>query len=93
MTFTVYTWTVQSQRLWGKTYEQLDQLRRKEPQLTAANEVMKDELAKQAETPSSGLISPEPGQGVVYLQPSLPRPIPPSPPKSAESDPTSPVSY
>jgi hypothetical protein len=65
----VYGWTVYSQQLWGTEYQRLESLQRQERQLTAANEVLKDQLAKEAEDPASGLSMPNP-TSAIFLQPA-----------------------
>jgi hypothetical protein len=54
----VYAWTVYLQQIWSKEYRQLENLQRQERQMTAANEALKSQLAKTAENPQSGLVSP-----------------------------------
>lgn len=54
----VYAWTVYIQQMWSKEYRQLENLQRQERQMTAANESLKNQLAKTAENPSSGLVPP-----------------------------------
>jgi hypothetical protein len=54
----VYAWTVYIQQMWSKEYRQLENLQRQERQMTAANEALKSQLAKTAENPQSGLVTP-----------------------------------
>ncbi|MBW4619041.1 MAG: hypothetical protein KME17_06745 [Cyanosarcina radialis HA8281-LM2] len=54
----VYAWTVYIQQMWSKEYRQLENLQRQERQMTAANEALKNQLAKTAENPHSGLVPP-----------------------------------
>ena len=65
----VYGSTVYSQQLWSQKYRQLENLRRQERQVTAASEVLKNQLANQAEQPDNGLVSPNP-QNNLFLEPS-----------------------
>lgn len=65
----VYGWTVYSQQLWSTNYQRLETLQRNERQLTAANEVLKNQIAQQAESPNSGLVIPRPDQ-TIFLQPA-----------------------
>jgi len=66
---TVYGWTVYSQQMWGKEYQRLEALQRQERQLTTANEVLKDQMAQEAEDPASGLSIPDPTHAI-FLQPA-----------------------
>ncbi len=93
LTLLAYSWTVHSQRSWSRAYSQLSLLRRDEPQLTRANEVLKENLAQQAESENSGLIEPTPAH-MFYLEPAQPRPAqvvpdPPAPPPSGSELPLS----
>jgi hypothetical protein len=89
----VYGWTVYSQQLWGKEYQRLEALQRQERQLTAATEVLKDQMAQEAEDPASGLSIPDP-TNAIFLQPaplSQPAPVQPDPaPKPIQ---TAPLGY
>ncbi len=90
----VYSSTVYTQNLWSKEYRKLKTLQRSERQLVAAGEVLKNQLAQQAERPGSGLVPKSPDSSL-YLPPSPPRPLldtatvtpPPAPPSD------SPVGY
>ncbi|NET58289.1 MAG: hypothetical protein F6K47_19665 [Symploca sp. SIO2E6] len=57
-TLTIYSWTVYNQQQWAKEYRKLETLQRNERELTKTNEVMKNQLAQQAESPATGLINP-----------------------------------
>jgi len=57
-TLTIYSWTVYTQQQWTQEYRKLETLQRNERELTKANEVMKNQLAQQAESPATGLINP-----------------------------------
>lgn len=90
----LYGWSVQSQRLWGQKYEHLKQLQRQERQLIAANEVLKYQMAEQAQSPATGLVNPMPAK-TIFLKSLPPRPqrdFPPSIKKPQRSEP-SPLSY
>ena len=69
----VYGWTVYTQQRWGRAYSRMEALQKQERQLMAANEVIKNQMAKQAETPDSGLVLPEPGN-TIFLTPAPERP-------------------
>lgn len=64
-----YGWTVYSQQLWGRTYDRLEHLRRNERQLTANNELLKNQLAHQAERPESGFV-PQSPNNTIFLTPA-----------------------
>jgi len=51
---TVYGWTVYSQRMWNQAYSKLVILQRNERQLTTTNEVLKNQMALQAEQSATG---------------------------------------
>jgi hypothetical protein len=78
----VYGWTVCSQQMMRKQSRQLEILRRQEGQLAVANETLKNQLAKQAEQPSSGLVSPAP-ERMIFLKPAPPR-HPATPPHQSD---------
>jgi hypothetical protein len=65
----VYSWTVYTQQVWSKEYEQLKTLQHTEQQLTEANEVLKNQAAQQAEAPESGLVIPD-SSNTILLQPA-----------------------
>ena len=69
----VYGWTVYTQQRWGSAYSHLEALQKQERQMTAASEVLKNQMAKQAEAPDVGLALPEPGN-TVFLTPAPQRP-------------------
>lgn len=91
---TVYGQTVYSQQLWSQEYEKLEALQRDERQLTAASEVLKNQIAQQAEQPSAGL-SPSNPSNTIFLQPAPQRPLaatlPPIPAAAPTTQP--PVGY
>ncbi|MBW4491601.1 MAG: hypothetical protein KME26_00525 [Oscillatoria princeps RMCB-10] len=80
----VYGWTVYSQQMMRKQSRQLEILRRQEGQLAVANETLKNQLAKLAEHPGSGLVSPAPDR-MIFLKSAPPRhrATPPHKPASA----------
>lgn len=69
----VYGWTVYTQQRWGQAYAHLETLQKQERQLTAASEVLKNQMAKQAEAPNVGLMLPDPGN-TIFLVPAPQRP-------------------
>ena len=68
-TLVVYGWTVYSQQLWSQAYRKLQNLQRHERQLMTANEVLKNQMAKEAERPPAKLVSPTPA-GMLFLNPA-----------------------
>lgn len=69
----VYGWTVYTQQRWGHAYGRLEQLQKRERQLLAANEVLKNQIAKQSEAPGAGLVLPNPDD-TIFLSPAPLRP-------------------
>lgn len=61
----VYSSTVYLQQKWSQEYRKLENLQRYERQLTTANEVIKNQLAKEAEQPPTELIPPNPGEAII----------------------------
>lgn len=82
-TLMVYGGTVHSQRAWSEAYSKLAQLRRNEPQLTLANEALKQHSADDAERQDSGLVDPSPSNAL-FLEPAPPRPTQPASPMPLE---------
>lgn len=56
-TAVIYGWTVYTQQLWSQQYQRLESLQRQERQLMAADEILKNDLAQQALSPNSGLVT------------------------------------
>jgi hypothetical protein len=65
----VYGWTVYSQQLWSQAYRKLQTLQRSERQLTTNNEVLKNQLAQEAQTSATKLVSPSPATAI-FLRPA-----------------------
>ncbi len=90
----VYGWTVYIQQRWGQEYERLETLKKQERQLISANEVLKNQMAEQAESPTAGLLLPNPNNAI-FLAPAPQRPAvkpkPPVPP--SDSSPNRPLGY
>lgn len=57
-TLIIYSWTVYTQQQWTQEYRKLGTLQRNERDLTTTNEIIKDHLAQQAESPGTGLVTP-----------------------------------
>lgn len=64
----LYGLTVYSQQQWSQEYQKLETLRLREQQLTAASEVLKHQLAKEAQNPETGLAPQKPAD-TIFLQP------------------------
>jgi len=65
----VYGLTVYGEQRWSQEYQKLETLRLREQQLSAASEVLKHQLAKDAENPATGLAPQKPGE-TIFLQPT-----------------------
>ena len=87
-----YASTVYTQQQWGKAYRQLDDLQRQESQLTSAHEMLRQQLAEEAELPGSGLVAPSPNT-ILFLEPADPRPAPVSPPEPPAPPQLHPIGY
>jgi hypothetical protein len=68
-----YGWTVLTQQRWGHEYRRWGALQKHEQQLMATNEVLKNQMAQQAESPKAGLVAPDPSS-MIFLAPAAPRP-------------------
>ena len=71
----VYGWTVYSQKMWSQAYRKLETLQRHERQLMTTNEVLKNQMALQAEKLAMGLVPPNP-TSLLFLQPTPQRSAP-----------------
>lgn len=60
----VYGWTVYTPTLWSKEYQELKALQQTERQLITNTEAIKNQLAREADRPGSGLVNPSPGQNL-----------------------------
>ncbi|MEM1426680.1 MAG: hypothetical protein AAGF75_09030 [Cyanobacteria bacterium P01_H01_bin.130] len=69
----VYSQTVRLEQDLGKTYSHLQNLQRQERELTLAKEQLKDQIARQAAQPESGLALPQPNDQV-FLEPAQTQP-------------------
>ena len=65
---TVYGLTVYGEQRWSQEYQKLETLRLREQQLSAASEVLKHQLAKEAENPETGLTPQNPATPI-FLPP------------------------
>ena len=69
----VYGWTVYTQQRWSDAYRQLERLQKRERQFLTTNEVLKNQMAEQAEKPGTGLVPPDPNS-TIFLSPAPLRP-------------------
>ncbi|MEG4228258.1 hypothetical protein QUA35_18635 [Microcoleus sp. N9_B2] len=65
----LYGLTVYGEQRWSQDYQTLETLRLQEQQLSAASEVLKHQLAKEAQNPETGLAPQNPGD-TIFLQPA-----------------------
>jgi hypothetical protein len=91
---TLYGWTVYSQQLWSQQYEKLMTLQRTERGMTAYGEVMKNNLAQQAQHAESNLVAQSPSN-TIFLQPAPQRPAKTAATNTSqqESEPKTPLGY
>jgi len=71
-TVTVYGLTVSSGQQWSRDYNSLQSLQRYERQLRVANEVLKNQMAEQAENPDTGLVPQNP-TNTIFIPPASER--------------------
>jgi len=64
-----YGWSAYSQYSWQQARSQLEILKKQERQLMQKNEVLKNNLASQAQQPEMGLVYPSPAEAIA-LEPS-----------------------
>ena len=65
----LYGLTVYSEQRWSQEYQKLETLRLREQQLSAASEVLKHQLAKEAQNPDTGLAPQNPAD-TIFLKPA-----------------------
>jgi hypothetical protein len=88
-----YGWTVYIQQQWGREFDRLESMKKQERQLVSTNEVLKNQMAEQAEKPTAGLLLPDPSNAI-FLTPAPQRPdVKASPTRPAELDSTRPLGY
>ncbi len=74
----IYAWSASTQRFWGEASNRLQELRRHERELVAANEIRKYQITQQAEQFPVGLVRQVPGN-TLFLKPQPARPLKPIP--------------
>ena len=88
-----YGWTVYIQQQWGRDFDRLEAMKKQERQLISTNEVLKNQMAEQAEKPTAGLLLPDPSNAI-FLTPAPQRPdVKASPKAPVEVDSTRPLGY
>ncbi|MEG3905880.1 hypothetical protein QUB19_26890 [Microcoleus sp. B4-C5] len=65
----LYGLTVYGEQRWSQEYQKLETLRLREQQLSASSEVLKHQLAKEAQNSETGLVPQNPGD-TIFLQPA-----------------------
>ncbi len=95
-TISLYSLTVQAQQEWMQEYNHLQNLERYERQLITASEILKNRMAKQAETTATGLVPQNPNT-TIFLDPVEKRSLPdlPTDPTATATESTSktPLAY
>ncbi|KAM3093249.1 hypothetical protein ACKFKG_19775 [Phormidesmis sp. 146-35] len=87
-----YIWTVDSQQLWGKEYQKLEELRRSERQLGANSALLQNHIANQANSPGATLV-PRTPDGMIFLKPAPLRNAPPENAPTPQVSPVAPLGY
>lgn len=91
-TLTLYGLMVYGESSWTQEYPRLEKLRATEQQLQAAQELLKNQIALEADGPKTGLVVPQPSD-MIYIEPSAPRPeispAPTTPPLDLQPSPDS----
>ena len=64
-TLITYSSTVYLQQQWSQQFRKLENLQRQERRLTATNEGLKNQLASEAEQPSTDLVPPNPADAII----------------------------
>ena len=67
LALTMYGMTVYAPQQWTQKYNQLQQLQKKERQFTFSDEMIKHQLALDANQANSGLVNPDPTQPPIFL--------------------------
>lgn len=89
----MYGSIVYMQQRWSKEFDRLKVLQGQERKMVIQSEFMKNDLAKQAESPQSGLV-PRTPQGVLFVPAAPKRPQKPEAPASKPEAPSSaPIGY
>ncbi len=70
----VYSSTVYIQQQWSRDYRRLENLQRAQRNLTVADEILKNQLAQQANRPETGMVAPSP-DNTIFLERSMESPF------------------
>ncbi len=88
----VYSWTAYSQQKWSQAYRKLETLQLHERQLMTSSEVLKNQMAQQAQQPSTGLVPANPAEAIVLqLAPQRPSHAAEPIPTSTQTDKATPI--
>ncbi len=68
----IYGMTVYAPRQWTSKYQELQELQRRERQITMAEELLKETVVESAKEKSSGFVNPQPTQPPIFLPNSNP---------------------
>ena len=71
-----YGWSAYSQSSWQEAHSQLEDLKKQERQLMQKNEVLKNDLATQAQQPEMSLVTPTPAETIALEPASQPTKTP-----------------
>lgn len=71
----VYGMTVYAPQMWTKDFQKLNALRKDERQMTSQNEVIIDQLVKQADQKGIDLVNPNPSNQPIFLPETTPKPL------------------
>lgn len=85
-----YAYATHYQQRWSQVYQQTEQLRTEEQQLHAYQELLKNQVASDAQTEKTELVPPDPNQ-ILFVEPAPVREFQPSPQPEPEADPSQPV--
>ena len=79
-----YGFTIAGQSKWTIEYQELEKLRKKEQEISVANELLKNYIAEQASTSESSIAAKD-SVNRIFLEPAPPRPAPNAPQPYLES--------
>lgn len=66
----LYGVTVYNDSIWSQEYQTLERLRRQDQQFRAANEILKNQIAKDAENPKAGATGEKPMDTMIFIEPA-----------------------
>jgi hypothetical protein len=71
----VYGMTVYAPQMWTKEFNKLKKLQKDERQIISTNEVVKEQLVKQADQDGIGFVNPDPSQTLIFLPETAVNPL------------------